>query len=223
MQETTAVNILIVDDRPENLLALESLLDEPGRNVIRASSGNEALGLLLVHDVALVLMDVQMPEMDGYDATRAIRDPASQVTDHAVPIVAMTANAETNDRQLCLSAGMNDYIAKPVSQQVLAEVIERNLRHDAKVEADSLPTTPDITPQTPLFDPVKALRHVGGDVQLLTDLMETVLKELPAQQAAIHRAVEAKDADKLARAGGALKAAVGKMAAKEAFDLSPLR
>jgi len=66
--------------------------------------------------------------MDGYRATRAIRDPHSAVRDHAIPIVAMTANAMKGDREKCLAAGMNDYIAKPVDPDELAAIIERNLR-----------------------------------------------------------------------------------------------
>jgi CheY-like chemotaxis protein len=71
-----------------------------------------------------VLMDVQMPEMDGLSATRIIRDPRSAVFDHDVPIIAMTANAMESDREQCLAAGMNGYIVKPIVRQALLEALD---------------------------------------------------------------------------------------------------
>jgi two-component system sensor histidine kinase/response regulator len=72
-----------------------------------------------------VLMDCQMPEMDGWEATRVIRDPASAVLDHAIPIIAMTANAFNEDRERCLLAGMNDFLAKPVVMAQLQALLQR--------------------------------------------------------------------------------------------------
>jgi CheY-like chemotaxis protein len=79
-----------------------------------------------------VLMDVQMPEMDGYEATRHIRDPHSGVLNKQVPIIAMTAHAMQGDREKCLQAGMNDYVAKPVSPQALAETLSTWLNRNSE-------------------------------------------------------------------------------------------
>jgi two-component system sensor histidine kinase/response regulator len=79
-------------------------------------------------------MDVQMPEMDGYEATRVIRNPQSKVQNHDVPIVAMTANAMKGDRERCLEAGMDDYLSKPIQPQKLLEVIQTFLRQSRSVE-----------------------------------------------------------------------------------------
>jgi two-component system, sensor histidine kinase and response regulator len=73
----------------------------------------------------LVLMDCQMPEMDGLEATEQIRNPGSSVLDHAVPVIAMTANAFAEDRERCLAAGMDDFLPKPVDRDALVEVLER--------------------------------------------------------------------------------------------------
>src|SRR4051812_7394049 len=83
------VDILVVDDRPENLLVMESLLTEPDRTVVKAGSGNEALALMLEHDFAVVLMDVQMPVMDGFETAKLMRGNAR--TRH-LPIIFVTAN-----------------------------------------------------------------------------------------------------------------------------------
>ncbi|AFL72622.1 ATP-binding response regulator [Thiocystis violascens] len=85
----------------------------------------DKLGLLFNKSYDLVLMDVQMPVMDGLEASRHIRDPGSAVLDHAIHIIAMTANAMQGDREQCLAAGISDYIAKPVRPAALAEVLEK--------------------------------------------------------------------------------------------------
>ena len=93
------------------------------------NNGKEAIESLERLDYNLVLMDCQMPEVDGYEATRIIRNENSSVRNHNIPIIAMTANAMNGDREKCLDTGMNDYVTKPVSMQVLADAIKRNL-HD---------------------------------------------------------------------------------------------
>jgi len=88
-----------------------------------AGNGREALEKLREKKYALVLMDVQMPEMDGFEATRQIRNPESQVLDHDVPVIAMTAHALKGDREACLAAGMNDYMTKPIRRPQLLKMI----------------------------------------------------------------------------------------------------
>jgi len=90
-----------------------------------AQHGREAIDRLGSVRYDLVLMDCQMPEMDGYEATRIIRDTRSTVLDHTVPVVAMTANAFAEDRERCLAAGMNDFLSKPVSRQMLATMLAK--------------------------------------------------------------------------------------------------
>ncbi|KKL54214.1 hypothetical protein LCGC14_2267670, partial [marine sediment metagenome] len=91
------------------------------------TNGKEAIESLKRLDYDLVLMDCQMPEMDGYEATRTIRDENSTVRNHNIPIIAMTANVMKGDRENCLEAGMNDYVTKPIKVQELADAIDRNL------------------------------------------------------------------------------------------------
>ena len=120
--------ILLVEDNVLNQKFALRLLEKSGYRADAVSNGKEAVKALEKDAYNLVLMDVQMPEMDGYEATGVIRDPESKVRNHDVPIIAMTAHAMKGDRERCLEAGMNDYISKPIQVQNLGDVIERFLR-----------------------------------------------------------------------------------------------
>ncbi|WP_201093697.1 PAS domain S-box protein [Thiocystis minor] len=120
--ETKARILLAEDNRINQQLAL-GILKKFGLRADAVADGAEALVALASIPYDLVLMDVQMPVMDGLEASRRIRDPGSAVLDHAVPIIAMTANAMQGDREQCLAAGMSDYVAKPVRPGALAEAL----------------------------------------------------------------------------------------------------
>jgi len=117
--------ILIVDDRPENLVALERLLGDFNIEFIRALSGNEALTLTFSHEFALAIIDIQMPEMDGLEATRKIREMQG---DKSLPVVvAMTAGVTESDKQKCFDAGMDLFVRKPVKVPELNAAFEEAL------------------------------------------------------------------------------------------------
>ena len=119
--------ILLAEDNPVNQLIATKMLEKLGFTVQVAANGNEALKALAQASFDLVLMDCQMPELDGYEATRQIR-AAANIAIRRVPIVAMTANAMAGDRQRCLDAGMNDYLVKPFTAAKLIQIIENALR-----------------------------------------------------------------------------------------------
>lgn len=119
--------VLLAEDNVINQMVAVSLLKKLGFIVDVAENGSEALKSLEQNHYDLVLMDCQMPVMDGYEATLVIRDPTSHVLNHAVPIVAMTANAMGGEREKCLAAGMNDYTTKPVKFEILKKVLSQAL------------------------------------------------------------------------------------------------
>ncbi|MDM8542469.1 response regulator [Desulfococcaceae bacterium HSG9] len=119
------VRILLTEDNDTNRQVALGILDKLGYSADTAADGNEAVRALKSIPYDLVLMDCQMPNMDGYEATRKIRDFKAETLNHGVPIIAMTAYAMTGDREKCLEAGMNDYIAKPVDPAVMTEKLER--------------------------------------------------------------------------------------------------
>jgi signal transduction histidine kinase len=119
--------VLVVEDNAINQMVVSNMLESMGLQVKTANNGIEALDLLERYPFDLILMDCQMPEMDGYQTTQRIRRDQRQ-TLAMIPIVALTANAMVEDRERCLAAGMNDYLSKPVTMQVLREKLRRWLR-----------------------------------------------------------------------------------------------
>ncbi|MCX7019683.1 MAG: response regulator [Candidatus Sumerlaeota bacterium] len=124
------VRILLVEDHPVNQLVARKLLKKLGLEADLASNGFEALKALETIPYDLVLMDVQMPEMDGLEATCIIRDDGSHVINHNIPIIAMTAHAMKGDRERCIEAGMTEYVSKPIQLDELAAAIQKLLKMD---------------------------------------------------------------------------------------------
>lgn len=130
--------ILIVDDVTTNQVVLQSLLSKFGVKADKAKNGIEALAALRTPtNYDLVYMDCQMPEMDGYEATREIRNTHNININHSVPVVAMTANTLQGDRDKCIEAGMDDYMSKPINTKALGESLERWIPHCRTNEDDS--------------------------------------------------------------------------------------
>lgn len=118
------LNILLAEDHPVNQKLIITLLEKKGHNLTLVTNGKAALDILSVRDFDAVLMDVQMPCMDGLEATRRIRDPSSSVRWHEIPIIALTARALKEDKEKCIEAGMNDYISKPLKKEKLFTTLD---------------------------------------------------------------------------------------------------
>ncbi len=129
---SAGARILLVEDNPTNQVVALGMLKKMGMSVDLATNGEEALAALASTTFDIVLMDLQMPVMDGFEATRQIRSPASNVRNRGIPVIAMTAHATQDDRERCLGAGMDDFVRKPFSPQVLAEVLARWLPKGAR-------------------------------------------------------------------------------------------
>jgi len=119
--------ILLVEDNVVNQRVARRILEKAGHSVVLANNGRRALMLLEEQPFDLVLMDVQMPEMDGFEATAAIREKERR-SGGSTPIIAMTAHAMTGDRERCLSAGMDDYISKPIAASTLLDLVAKYCR-----------------------------------------------------------------------------------------------
>ena len=120
---TESASILVAEDEPVNMLLISEVLRKMGFNVIKATTGKEALDLVTSHSPRMIFMDINMPEMDGYSATRAIRALGKPGSD--IPIIALTADAMEKDKQRCLEAGMNSFISKPFRLEEIEQVLKR--------------------------------------------------------------------------------------------------
>jgi len=200
-----SMRILLVEDNITNQKVALSILGKFGWNTHVAANGLEALESLEHVPYDLVLMDCQMPEMDGYEATRRIRSHESAVRNHEIPIIAMTAHAMQGDRENCLAAGMNDYIAKPVNPHNLIRVIEKwFLKTDSPNAAESFPAEQK---ENEVFDKKGLFERLMNDQDLVKDIIEGFLEEVPGQIAALSEALEKKDADLIRRLAHTLKGA----------------
>jgi len=159
--------ILLVEDNPVNQAVAEAILTRAGYSVVIAGNGREAVETLKNKDFDVVLMDVQMPEMDGFEATGEIRKLSGAKA--KVPIIAMTAHAMAGDREKCLEAGMDDYVSKPINSAELREVIERWRKKNLPVRmVSSEKATGAGTP----VDINRLLDASGGDKHFCQELIE---------------------------------------------------
>jgi signal transduction histidine kinase/CheY-like chemotaxis protein len=214
-EERRKLRILLAEDNPVNQMVAVRLLEKMGHTVKVVPNGREATLLLEKEQFALVLMDVQMPEMDGFEATRLIRGKEALNHQH-LPILAMTAHAMKGDRERCLAAGMDGYIAKPISPADLFAEIDRFSRPPAPEKPQPPGDTRDC------IDWQAAWANVEGDRNLLGELARFFLAELPQQMQAIHQAGSTMQTTELERLAHRLKNSVGNFAAQPAFEAACL-
>jgi signal transduction histidine kinase/CheY-like chemotaxis protein/HPt (histidine-containing phosphotransfer) domain-containing protein len=210
------LRILVAEDNVVNQVLATRLLEKRGHTVVVATNGREALDILGKADFTgfdAVLMDVQMPEMDGFEATAAIRETEKTSGKHLL-IIALTAHAMKGDKERCLAAGMDGYVAKPIKIEDLVEAIENlgRIPEAAPVEPTAKPRE-----QEPL-DTASALARVEGDVGLLAELVALFLQGLPEMLTNLRDAITAGDARAIERAAHKLKGSVGNFAAQPAFE-----
>ncbi len=201
--------MLLAEDNPVNQRLAVALLERRGHSVTVAPDGRQAVAAAERERFDIILMDVQMPEMDGLEATRRIR--ASESPGRRVPIVAMTAAALRSDRDRCLEAGMDDYISKPVRTEELVAALARFAppRDAAPPNSRAAPAHPTCAAGTAEdFDPSRALKHVGGDRRLLVELIRLYLADSPGWLAELGEAVRRGDAPAVRRAAHNLKGAL---------------
>ncbi len=209
------VNILLAEDNIINQKVALNILGKLGYNIDAVADGKEAVKALEMVPYDIVLMDCQMPEMDGYTATREIRSLQSTIRN--VPIIAMTANAMKGDREKCLAAGMDDYLSKPINPQELSETLEKWLtKQDSFLRHET--TIPEVEPVKDIFDRAGFLDRLMGDEELANEIISDFLEDVPNKLIALQEAIDKVDAPSLQRQAHTLKGAsanVGALALQE--------
>ena len=188
---TASLRILLAEDNEFNQRVAVGLLSKKGHHITIAQDGQQALELIAAESFDLVLIDVQMPIMDGIETTRALRRLEAQSGTH-LPVIGLTAHAMESDRQRCLDAGMDDYLAKPFKVADLDAVLARQMSAKKPSSAVSI-------------DLKSALEHCEGDSELLGELIRIFLDDMPAYQAQIRAAIEQNDPQALRRSAHACK------------------
>jgi PAS domain S-box-containing protein len=206
--------VLLAEDHPVNQRLVVRMLEKRGHVVRVANNGREALAALEQEAFDLILMDVQMPEMDGFEATAAIRERERETHLH-IPIIAMTAHALKGDRERCLAAGMDAYLSKPLQSEQLFELLD-NLPLDLGSEESPIPETAELTVTT--LDPNLVLSRVDGDRKLLHEIIGLFMEQTPRLLGEIRQSIENLDGTTLQRAAHALKGSIGIFGAQTAFD-----
>ncbi len=196
------LNVLVVEDNRVNQTLAKRLLEMRGHRVSLAENGQKALDTIARRAFDVVLMDVQMPVMNGLEATTAIRERERGSGRH-LPIVALTAHAMRGDRERCLAAGMDTYLLKPIQREELF----------ATIESLATPAAPASMTAAPRGEPTGAspeavVERLGGDAKLARELADIFLKDRPGMMRRIDRARVARDAEELRMAAHALKGAV---------------
>jgi len=214
--------VLLVEDNQVNQIVALRILENLGCTPVLAKNGKEALSLLSRGGFDLVLMDVQMPEMDGLTATQHIR-MAETGTERHVPIFAMTARAMQGDRDMCLAAGMDGYLSKPINVRELELVLKQiGSREVADRSRHGTGNTDTEGEASVTWNAREILTKIGGDEALFREVSEIFLKETPKLIAQLEQAVATKDARMLEFTAHKLKGELGYFGLKAASQAKEL-
>ena len=207
----TSLKILVAEDTPFNQKFITRLLERWKLDSVIAENGKEALRMMDAQSFDIVLMDVQMPEMDGFEATRLIREKEQAADLPPVPIIAMTAYAMKGDRERCIEAGMDAYVSKPIS----AELLKAELVKYSPAPANR-PEKTTAAPAEDAFDTQKLLRAFDNDLEFLKEAVGMFLEDYPPMIAAIDQALKEADCNELGRTAHGLKGMLGNFQADDA-------
>ncbi len=221
MNETVNGNrwqVLVAEDNPTNQLVAQKVLEKLGCQVTVVENGLEALEELSENNYDAVFMDVQMPVMDGLEATVKIRTKTSSVLNHDVPIIAMTAHAMKGDRERCLNAGMNEYASKPIDPRELEAILANLGKYHKSVpeqKPKALPKNSDV-----VFNSKILKERLGGMDELLPEVLQVFLEDIPEQLKRLQRANASRDMKLVAALAHRIKGAAANVGAEQLNRLS---
>jgi CheY-like chemotaxis protein len=210
-------SVLLAEDNAVNQKVAVRMLEKLGYRADVAADGLEALEMHSRGSYGAILMDVQMPQMDGYAATKEIREREGGA-ERYTPIIAMTANAMEGDREKAIEAGMDDYVSKPVKLEELGAVLERwvsQVEHEEEAKADTSTLASEVGDGSVDLSVLVGLRElqVEGEPDILNELIELFLKEVPSELEALREAADRGDIENVERITHTLKGSSANMGA----------
>lgn len=212
--------LLLAEDNPINQRVALKILEKRGYPVDAVINGREAIQALETRRYDLILMDVEMPEMDGFEATRRIRAGQTGAPDPNLPIIAMTGHTEAGDRQRCLDVGMNDHVGKPINPETLLQIVSQwlpvHLTERVKLPAFEqriLARVGDLPPEIPGLDISLGLRRIAGDQRLYWNLLDRFVETQAETATAIRHALDHHDLSLAKRLAHNVKGAAGNLGA----------
>ena len=207
------LTVLLVEDNLVNQMVAKGMLGKLGYKILVVENGQEALDLLAEKQVDIILMDIQMPVMDGLEAARRIRDGRGKVLDPKTPIVAMTARAMKGDREKCLEAGMDDYIAKPIDLAALVEAMGKY------VHKTSVPVVTQPENEGGVFDRAGLEGRLQGDQYQMAMVLDIFVKDSLRQLEFIRQGIEKQDRKALKTDAHHLKGAASNVGALQVYEI----
>jgi len=218
--ELPPLDILLAEDSDLSAEMIQAFLTPKGHHVVRASNGEEALRILAQRRFDLVLMDIQMPVMDGIAAARAIRAGAVPGAASTIPIVALTAFGAAHDRERILQSGVTEYLSKPVNLDRLLDVLARCLGLGPEPQARVAPGPVPAGADAAAIDAGRdvALANLGGDLELYNVLVGIFLRDTPADRRALEAAQAAGDVPRVALCAHSIKGNAAIVGATPAAD-----
>ena len=205
--------LLLAEDNKTNQVVATAILEKFGYSVDTVENGSEAIDALSAKPYDLVLMDCQMPIMDGYIATEMIRNEDSSVLNHKIPIVAMTANAMRGDREKCLQAGMDDYVSKPIDPEVLNNIVTKWLLEDNE-KAQVQDKSRHLKNDNMIFNKDDLLERLMDDDTLLQSILSAFLDDSEKTILKLNSALAKKDLEGLMTISHNLKGSAGNLSAE---------
>jgi len=211
------VRLLLVEDNFTNQMVALGMLEKLGCKADVAQDGRGALDMLRERDYGMVLLDCQLPDMDGYEVARRIRQTSTPVRNHDVPIIAATAHAMAGDREKCLAAGMNDYISKPIRSDTLEQTLEAWTCGKTPYSKSSPVSLPAALPveASVVFDREGFVERLMGNEELAQRIVSGFMDDMPRQLTLLARAVENVDAAALRLVAHSIKGAASNVGGLE--------
>ncbi|MDY6836714.1 MAG: response regulator [Thermodesulfobacteriota bacterium] len=211
------LRILVAEDNAVNQKVVSRILEKQGHTVVLVENGKEAVASLEKDNFDLILMDVQMPEMDGLEATKTIRARESEQGTR-IPIIALTAHAMKGDRDQCLTVGMDDYVSKPIKQEALFQAMARQVLASEKIKPKGADKA--ASERGDIFNREALLQRLEGNETLCNELLGIFLEDTPGQLEKLKQAVVDNDASQVAFSAHAIKGASANIGAEALEEIA---